>query len=66
MSKTLIDRVTLRVPRDLNLLLDFAVLHRRKATGKRINKTDIVLEVLEKALAPYEADYADWQKALFK
>jgi hypothetical protein len=46
-----IDRVTIPLPRELNLQLDAEVLSRRARLGRRVTRAEVVIQVLGDALA---------------
>lgn len=46
-----LDRVSVRLPRPLNLRIDAAVLKQRTISGRRITRSQLIIEILEQALA---------------
>ena len=48
----------LRIPTELNLRIDDAVARRRRSTGRRVTRTKLLREWLERQLRREEAEHA--------
>lgn len=49
----------IRIPEALNLLLDKVVLRRRRATGRRVTRSELVEQLLAKGLEAESTDQPD-------